>query len=272
MREVLRRDSQRQVREFQDALDAGAQSIAPDVSGLSERILPIFEQHRDRVIHVAVSDGIQEVSPENELGLWLRFPDTYPVEETLSVSLAKKRDEIVEKAKRAAAKANAGKPQDLAGGLVDAYLKNLKEAYRRIAADWLEGESTIQEVIRGIQIGLKKSDSESQGIFRTQTTNYFNESRHEYFTDNTSVDYMQFYAVTDGRVSNICEARHEIVFPIAQARDPDFMPALHPWCRSIQRPLISALTTHKRIIDEHLITDAEKQALPPTAWEHAHAA
>ncbi|MGZ3696491.1 MAG: minor capsid protein [Bdellovibrionota bacterium] len=273
MREVLRQNSEKQVREFLEALDAGRTTFDPDLRGLRDKISPVFESHREKVIHVAVSDGIQEISPDHELGLWERFPLDMPVEDTLGIQLASERDKIVRGIKKATIAQNTFKVKDLADSLLDRYLSNLKKTYKKIAASWLEGESTIEEVLKGLKRNLQRTDSESEMLFRTETTNYFNESRHDYFESKTAVDYMELYAVTDGRISKICEDRHGAVVTIAEAGLKKYMPAFHPHCRTIQRPLISALSSHKKIVEAGLALRASYESTwVPTAWDHSHAA
>jgi SPP1 gp7 family putative phage head morphogenesis protein len=270
MREILRRESEKQIRDFYEAIQSDHRTFKPDFKGLEEKVLPIFENHRDRVIHVGVSDGIQEVSPDHELGLWMNFPVGMPIEDTLSTDLAVKRDKIVRVVKKTTIARNTSKVKDLTSDLLDAYLKNIKEAYKAVSASWIEGESSVKDVISGLRESLRKTDNDSERIFRTETTNYFNRSRHDYFSDNTSVDYMELYAVTDGRISKICEDRHGAVITIAEASKKEFMPAFHPNCRTIQRPLISALSSHKKIIDAGLLITARKASWTPDAW-HRHA-
>lgn len=252
MRELIRKHIQDTLQEFVDALDRDDPSMEPDTIGIIDSMARIFESHRDKVIHVGVSDGIQEVSPEHRLNAWDDFPLEMPVEETLSVDLASKRDALVKGIKRQTIAANTYKISDLVNSVLDSYLFNIRKTYRKVAKNWMIGESSIEDVTSALGDALKKTDSESERIFRTETTNYFNESRHEYFSENTGVDYMQLYAVTDFRLSKICEDRHEAVVTISEARLKKYMPAFHPHCRTIQRPLISALPSHKALIDKGL--------------------
>jgi SPP1 gp7 family putative phage head morphogenesis protein len=268
-RKVFRKQSEGLVRDFRDSLDAGARSFHPDLSGLVVQIEDVCIAHRDKVIHVAVSDGIQEVTPGKDyrLGLWQAFPASVSIEDTLSVALASERDKIVKGIRQKTASKAPVKPRGLAADMVDAYLRNIRKAYQICARDWLAGEDSIDDVISALQVGLKKTDSAAEMIFRTETTTYFNESRHDYFANQTSVDYIELYAVTDGRISHICEERHGAVVTIAEAGLRKYMPAFHPHCRTIQRPLISVLSTDKRIIEKGLALRAAHEASwPPIAW------
>lgn len=268
-RALLRKETQGLVRDFRDSLNAGARSFTPRLVGLDDRLEDIFQSHRDRVIHVAVSDGIQEVTPgkDYELGLWAAFPATVRIEDTLSVQLESKRNTIRDKLVDKWAKRHQEKIVGLAASLFDDYTAALKKAYRILTTDWMEGESSIEDVTDRLKRVVQVSDSSAARIFRTETTTYFNETRQDYFASNTAVDYIELYAVTDGRISHICEERHGAVVTIDEARLRKYMPAFHPHCRTIQRPLISALSSHKKIVEAGLaMRAASESSWPPIAW------
>jgi SPP1 gp7 family putative phage head morphogenesis protein len=268
-REILRRETEGLARDVRDSLNAGKPGFHPKLPGLADRLEGVFWAHREKVVHVAVSDGIQEVSPgkDYELAAWDRFPVVARIEDTLSPRLASERDKIRDALVDKWAEKHQSKILDLAAALFDDYLSAIKKAYRLLSGDWIAGESTSEEVVLRLQRALQVSDSSAERIFRTETTNYFNETRQDYFATQTAVDYIELYAVTDGRISKICEDRHQAVVTIAEARLKKYMPAFHPHCRTIQRPLISALSSHKRIIDAGLaLRAAYEPSWTPIAW------
>lgn len=231
MRSVIKRDLEKKIGRFVDALDSGRSSVDPKLDTVRPQVSKVFEDHRDGVVHVAVSDGIQEVSPEHELGLWEAFPESMPVENTLTVELAGRRDKLVRGIRKKTVAANAYKVPDLVNSLFESYLKGLRVSYEYLTHSWMRGEEDNEEhVIRALKDTFQRTDAEARRIFQTETTNYFNEARHDYFQENTGVDYMQLYAVTDGRISQICEDRHRAVITIEDAKKKEFMPAFHPWC------------------------------------------
>jgi len=73
-------------------------------------------------------------------------------------------------------------------------------------------------------------------------------------------------AVTDGRISNICESRHGYVVEIGKAWLKKYMPAFHPHCRTIQRPLFSSLPSNKVQIDKGLEMDERSFVPLPKGW------
>ncbi|MDR3547944.1 MAG: minor capsid protein [Candidatus Pacebacteria bacterium] len=260
MRGLLKQNAEAQVREIFEALNAGSPSFRPSVGRLTGYAGDLFDEHREKVIHVGVSDGIQEVSPDCELSLWLRHPLNMPVELTLSPSLAQKRDTISNQVIKSISKRTGDRVQDSRRRQVEEYLKNLKETYGALSKDWVAGESTVGDILAALSETLRKADNDAVRIFRTETTNYFNESRHSYFSDNTDVDYMELFAVTDGRISIICADRHGAVVTIAEAGLRIYLPAFHPHCRTIQRPLISFLTRDKSDIEKGLAYRARTES------------
>ncbi len=266
MREIMRKDAEAQVRDFVEALNAGRPSIYPDIVDLTPKVTGLFEAHLDRVIHVAVSDGIQEVTPDSRLGLWRAHPLLVPVEDTLSTDLADKRDKITDGIKKKVIRKNLFKLPELAKDHLSVYLRHIKQAYLDAAKDWIAGESTADEVARRLGGALRKTDSDSVMVLRTETTNYFNRTRHDYFSENTAADYIEIYAVTDGRISRICETRHGFVVTMERAGLKKYMPAFHPHCRTIQRALISTLSAHKPIITRGLSMNEASFAPLPKNW------
>jgi hypothetical protein len=109
MRALLKRDAQSRIRDLRDALTSGVNHFKPAGAELLPHIERVFQNHQVNVIHVAVSDGIQEISPTRELGLWEKFPLAMPIEDTLGVALASKRDDIAKKIQKEAAARNAAK-------------------------------------------------------------------------------------------------------------------------------------------------------------------
>lgn len=268
-REVLRKATQRDLDDFVAAVRRRTE-FQPDVEALDRALQALFKDHQRDVIHVAISDGIQEVSPEQDLDAWARFPLAVPVELTLTAELAQKRNTLAEdylaKNRQTLNKSIA----DFVTNTVSEYLRNIRKAYTKAAFEWIDQDNDespdIGDVVSTLKTALRKTDNYAQMVFTTETTNYFNESRHTYFADNTQVDYMQLYAVTDGRVSEICETRHKFVMTIARAKFKQYMPAFHPHCRTIQRPLISALKSHLTIIEAGLKMDEAKFAPLPNGW------
>lgn len=272
MRKLIKRDLDSRVRDIRDQLDAGFDTLQDkDQIGRSLRspMTGVYGDHEFDTVRSALSDGIQEVTPQNELGLWKLVPeDSCPIItlEQIRPQLGKKRDQLTEKFLKKQKKRAKFTVGQLGALSLRDYLSILSGAYRFLADDWIQGESTIQEVLNVMQVVFKKNDHETKRIFRTETTNYFNRTRADYFISETSMDFMQIFAITDGRTSEICETRHEWVFPIEEATQREKTPAFHPHCRTIQRPLTTRLKSHKVMIDKGLAMDERQFAPLPKNW------
>lgn len=271
-RSVLHEHMKGLADEIYDSLESGDHSFKPRTGDLDRRLERVFQEHRETVTRVAASDAVQEIAENpktGRLGLWESYDEQFPVEKIpLPVELAGKKKDIEKKVIQRANKEEPYKPSTLTGTLKSHYLDNLRKIYRSLSARWLIGESHISDVVTALQVALQKTEYEAVRIFRTETTTYFNETRATYFATQTSVDYIQLYAVTDGRISKICEDRHEAVVPIDQAKLKKYMPAFHPHCRTIQRPLMSRLPSNKVRIDRGLrLAEHESEWTPlPKGW------
>lgn len=267
MRQFLNRDLGKQVGDIFSALNAGQDQYAPATVGLSDNIKKKFEDHRGNTIFVGASDAIQEISPENELGLGDRYDYRIPVEETLSVQLQASRKDIISQLLEDVVIRRAPIFAQTISDMTNAHLKNTKSAFGFLSQDWLVGESTISDVKRALGASLKKTDFEAARIFRTETTGYFNLTRHSYFSTETDSEFMQLFVVTDGRISNICNSRANFILTIQEAGIKKNMPPFHPHCRTIQRPLMTSLKRHRAIIDKYKDTVKETDFVPlPKGW------
>lgn len=246
--------SNNQARQMLEALDNDADRFDPARASLPSKIETVFNDHREDILKVGISDGIREITPSDvpELSLlntWEQWSDDFPIEETLSISLASERDKFTEDLRqRVFASRNELYRQNIRA-LSSEYLQNIKNVYLNLSEDWQIGESSIQDVLDGLKQVLGKTDIESRRIFRTETTSYFNETRQRYFQDNTGTTHFQIFAVTDGRISDICETRHNFILTVSQSVLKKFKPAFHPNCRTILRPLMEKLKRHFALIE-----------------------
>lgn len=223
-----------------------------------EKVLMMHAQH---TIKVGVSNGYREITPEKKLSTWTQWPAHIPCEDTFTahnpVALAEKKkrdgyaDQIYKKL-RQRAKSIVGKQIDLERAR---YLKNVESVFKNLADAFYKNpeDDTTEDIIkRVIKTVFDKTTAQAETIFRTETTRYFNDARIEYFQDATEVDFIQLVAVTDGRVSAICESRDMYVVPIGQAGQKKFKPPFHPNCRTIQSPLDTDLKSDAEEVRKNL--------------------
>ena len=230
------------------ALDAGMTTFHFDEVVIAAQLEKILNRHLRDTVYVAVSDGMREVSPDKKLSTWINWPVWYPVEKTF-VELAerKQRDSIFKFTVDKVSKLNRKNIADIIQIEKQRYLKNIKSIFGQLAEEYYGGrdESTTAEVVKDVIARIfDKTKSQTERIFRTETTRYFNDARIAYFNENTDVDFVQLMAITDGRISNICESRDKYVIPLAQAGNKKFKPPFHPNCRTIQSPLVTYLKSN----------------------------
>ena len=269
-RSIIKQDLQRRANDILFQLNSGENFLQDDdVKNLRAPMDDLFDRHAFVSVRSGISDGMLEVTPENELGLWTYLPNKYEPNamlDNMRPQLGRKRDKLAEEALKKIKKRKAITLVGLRNLFLKDYLSVLRAGYKDLAKDWLAGQGTITDVQAMLTMVFSASTYDAKRIFRTETTNNFNEARADYFIDNTGMDYMQIFAITDGRTSQICEDRHKGVFPIEQARDRDKMPAFHPHCRTIQRPLTSRLSSHRKMIDEGLAMNPSTFTPLPRGW------
>ena len=250
---------------LQEALDSGMRFI-PKEGELLKDVAPVIDAHINEVIGVGIADGIKEISPDNVLYGFENYSLTVPVELTLTLSEKKKKDSVFSSVKKSFGKEIDKAVAVIAARFVKQQVRNIEQVYKALAKDWLAGESTIKDVVKSIEKTLGKSSIQAERIFRTETTKWFNKSRVKYFESETDVDYYQIFAITDGRISNICETRHGFVVPAKKAKLKKYRPPFHPNCRTILRPLISRLKRHQAIIEAGLKIHESRFAPLPRGW------
>lgn len=256
IRSVYRNESSHVMPRMIDSLNVGHHNFNPDVPGskLDHNLKTVFTNFQNAVIKAGFSDGLQEVTPEGRLNRWLDYPLSMPVENTIILgghALADKRDKLVDDYKDEKERTLADKIRLYVSGSKNSYLENIRKAYGKAAKKWIKGKTDTDVVRDLLKRSLHITDGDAERVLRTETTNYFAETRADYFERHTDVDYLQFYAITDGRISDICNDRHGFCFPIGRAKDADLCPACHPNCRSVQRPLFSFISSNQRLIEKY---------------------
>ena len=243
------------------ALDMKFKIFPINTKDLERELTPIFLNHILETIHVGVSDGIREVTPQNKLSTWEAWPYNYPVEKTITLMGEKKiRDSVAGSVIDFLFKGRKRKILDKNIAEVIAlekfrYLKNIQTNFNYVAKIYYDDPEnvTTRSVFKDLlKRSLKKTDTGAEMIFRTETTRYFNESRLAYFKEYTSTDFVQLIAITDGRVSKICESRNNYVIPIGESGQKKFKPPFHPNCRTVQSPLNTDTRSAQAVVKQNL--------------------
>jgi SPP1 gp7 family putative phage head morphogenesis protein len=243
------------------ALENNSKMFPLNLATLDHQLIPIFMNHIKETIHVGVSDGMREVTPDNKLSTWQAWPYDYPVEKTITLMGEKKvRDSVTGAVIDFLFKGK--KKKELDRSILEVlrlekqrYRKNIEVQFKRIAGMFYEdpdNTSPRSAFVDLLKTSLGKTESSVETIFRTETTRYFNESRIAYFKGHTSTDFVQLMAITDGRISEICESRDKYVIPIGQCGLNKFKPPFHPNCRTVQSPLNTATRSAQAVVRENL--------------------
>lgn len=256
MVEVLNKHTRSLGPQIRSALEAGRLTFNMPGLFLKHDLMVIMLAHQHDCVYVGVSDGMREMSPKKKLSSWERYPYFFPVEETFTnLAERKTRDGIAAKLFRSIRRRNVKFMNDILESEIDRYRKNIKSVFENIAAKYFKDpenqdpKSVFTDVIARV---FEKNETQSEMIFRTETTRYFNDARVSYFQENTDVDFVQIIAVTDGRISNICESRDGYVIPIARAGEKQFKPPFHWNCRSVQSPLDTDLKSDQETVRKNL--------------------
>jgi SPP1 gp7 family putative phage head morphogenesis protein len=241
---------------MEQALKGGVSTINVTVDAILPDLSRVVRAHQHHVVYTAVSDGIREVDPEKHLSSWEKFPYWFPVEETF-ISLAERslRDRIFQTVKKTTEKKNRSLMAEIISLDTRRYMKNVKALFAGAAKAFFEQEDTTdtKDTVKDLlKRALHLTDSHAETMFRTETTRYFNDARISYFQTNTDVDFVRIVAITDGRISDICESRANYVIPISKSNLPEFKPPFHPNCRSVVSPLVTVLSSASKVVQDNL--------------------
>jgi len=253
---VYSSETNRLLPKLDKAFRDGDRRVSLPNSDIEKDIYSVLYRHMQATIYAGVSDGYREVTPEKKLSTWEQYPYWYPVEQTFTNLTEKKsRDSIFNRIEERLRRKNKLFLTRTAKQEKKRYLKSLEETFKRFADDLYKNEHTKSDIDFKKEI-LKnwyhKTDAQVETIFRTETTKYFNDSRVEYFQTSTSVDFVQIIAITDGRISKICECRNHYVIPVDRANEKEFKPPFHPNCRSVLSPLFSYIKKYQEEIEKNL--------------------
>ena len=258
---VFERNLKSHENAFITALANNSDNVRLNIQNLDHELIPIFMNHIKETIHVGVSDGIREVTPDNKLSTWEAWPYDYPVENTITLMGEKNiRDKVTGSIIEYLFKGKKRKALDKSILEVirlekQRYVKTVQNLFKSAASSYYddpENTSPRSVFVDLFKRSLQKTDTSAEMIFRTESTRYFNESRIAYFKQHTSTDFVQLIAITDGRISNICESRDEYVIPIGKCGEKKYKPPFHPNCRTVQSPLNTATRSAQAVVRKNL--------------------
>ena len=240
---------------IESAIKSDKSSVDIPMDNIKKKLLEVFDDHRKYTIYVGVSDAMREEGKNNKLS-YMHFPLDFPVEFTITQLAEIKKRDLISRMINAKIDKRAKKIiEKIIDRKLKGYFRTIEEIYRAASKKYRDDEKTTDTRKTVIDIIKRVTGAEqkrAETIFRTETTRYFNKSRIDYFTKYGDTDFIQLVAVTDGRISNICESRDMYVIPVKDAKLKKFMPPFHPNCRTIQSPLDTDLKSDENEVRKNL--------------------
>lgn len=151
------------------------------------------------------------------------------------------------------------------------YLKKVHQVWRKYSESFRVGDvANQQEAKDQIKKAAQVAKSRAQTIVRTETTNYYNEAREQYYNDSPEVTHYLFMAIRDHRTSQWCKngftagkrGRHGLVYAKGDPLLDKERPACHPNCRSEILPLTKDNASHLRLINNESIQRRNVECYP----------
>lgn len=169
------------------------------------------------------------------------------------------------------------RPKKIAERITKQYLKQINSAWEKYSKDFRSGEEfTQKEVIQEIQRAAAIPAARAQTTVRTETTNFYNTVRREYYDQSPDVTHYLFMAVRDSATTPWCSpkttdgkrGRHGLVYKKGDPLLEKESPACHWNCRSEILPLNPLIPSHLRLIQDASIQRRNVTCYPlPPGWE-----
>lgn len=168
------------------------------------------------------------------------------------------------------------RPVAVAERIKKAYLEKVQSVWAKYSKEFREGsEANQREVVRKIREAAEVVVSRAQTIVRTETTNYYNQARKEYYDDSEDVTHYLFMAVRDQATTKWCSpktqggkrGRSGLVYAKTDPLLEQEKPACHWNCRSELLPLVPDNPSHEKLIRDRSIQRRNVQCHPlPKGW------
>lgn len=149
--------------------------------------------------------------------------------------------------------------RDMGEKIKDEYLKKTQSVWRDYSEEFREGSVATQEnVLRKVKSAAGTANSRAKTIVRTETTNYYNDTRREIYDQSGAVTHYLFLAIRDQRTTKWCSdkvvdgkrGRHGLVYAKDDPITAKETPACHWNCRSEMVPLSPFNPRHLRLIED----------------------
>lgn len=164
----------------------------------------------------------------------------------------------------------------LAEDIKASYLKRVWRCWGKYSEDFRAGDEYTQEAVRDKIAEIADTTlSRAQTIVRTETTNYYNVARKQFYDESEDVTHYLFLAVRDSATTKWCtqhtvdglRGRHGLVYKKGDPLTDAECPACHWNCRSELVPLTPHNPAHLKLIKDESIARRNHRCHPlPKGW------
>lgn len=168
------------------------------------------------------------------------------------------------------------RPKVIADRIQKEYLKRINSVWEKRSEEFREGRVFNQnQVVKEIAKEAAMPAARAQTTIQTETTNYYNEVRKDYYDRSPDVTHYLFLAVRDAATTAWCSAkttngkrgRHGLVYAKTDPLCEKEKPACHWNCRSEFLPLSPLNPAHLRLIQDASIQRRNHSCTPlPKGW------
>ncbi len=163
-----------------------------------------------------------------------------------------------------------------AAKIKDLYLKKTQSVWKKYASAFREGDEFTQEfVLRKIENAAETVKSRAKTIVRTETTNYYNQTRREIYDQSDAIWGYLFLAIRDQGTTKWCSdkvrdgkrGRHGLVYQKGDPLTDKETPSCHWNCRSEFTPLTMFNPRHRILIENLRLRRSAHKCHPlPEGW------
>lgn len=149
--------------------------------------------------------------------------------------------------------------RDRAKEIKDQYLKKTQSVWRKYSEDFRNGDAYTQEnVLRKVHKAADTVEARAKTIVRTETTNYYNQTRREMYDQSDAIWGYLFLAIRDQGTTKWCtdqirdgkRGRHGLVYKKGDSLTDKETPSCHWNCRSEMVPLTKYNPRHLKLIED----------------------
>lgn len=168
------------------------------------------------------------------------------------------------------------RPKKIATQIQRAYLERIQDVWQKHSEDFRSGDvATQREVVKEIKKAMDTTVARAQTVIRTETTNYYNQARRDYYDESQDVTHYLFMAVRDAATTPWCtpntingmRGRHGLVYKKGSLVLTKETPGCHWNCRSELLPLSPLNPYHLKLIKDASIQRANVECFPlPRNW------